>query len=292
MITKNKTRGILIGLACLLSHQAYSTSTPEIIGITPTNHLIQLVWTNGFSPYQAQSRTSLLDGVWIDFGDPTFARSITQGDGSESTGFFRILGSAAATDSAQYRLTFNSTWSAATHPTDFPSPNEHYSPLVGGTHDSGVTFWEPGGLATVGLKNVAETGGTGNMASEVNAAISAGDAEFLLNGGGLGSSPGATEMTFTITQSHPLVTMVTMIAPSPDWFVGIHGVNLFVDGDWVDERSIPLLPYDAGTDDGATYASPNAASDPPQTIQPITGYPLENEGSVAPFGSFTFSRIN
>ena len=45
-----------------------------------------------------------------------------------------------------YTVEFESTWSANTHPTDFPS-NPHFSGLVGGTHDNSVTFWETGQLA-------------------------------------------------------------------------------------------------------------------------------------------------
>lgn len=291
MIAGKITRSTLLGVACLLGHASYSTPVAELISIVPTNNLVQLVWTNGFSPYQVQARTSLVSGVWADLGSPTFSRSGTQNGGPGDTVFFQILGSPAAMDSAQYRLTFNSTWSAATHPTNFPS-NEHYSPLVGGTHHAGAAFWEPGALATPGMKQMAETGSPSTLASEVNAAISDGNAEFVLSGGALGSSPASIDMTFTITQSHPLATVVTMIAPSPDWFVGVHGANLFIDGDWVDELTLILHPYDAGTDDGTTYQSSNSASNPPQTIQQITGFPLEYEGSAAPFGSFTFTRIN
>jgi hypothetical protein len=36
---------------------------------------------------------------------------------------------------ARYRLTFNATWSAQTHPNDFP-PSPHFSGLIGMTHNS------------------------------------------------------------------------------------------------------------------------------------------------------------
>src|SRR5688500_14268429 len=49
----------------------------------------------------------------------------------------------AAPETAPYRVTFDSTWSATTHPQDFPS-NAHFSGLIGGTHKAAVTFWEPG----------------------------------------------------------------------------------------------------------------------------------------------------
>ncbi|VGO16717.1 hypothetical protein PDESU_05308 [Pontiella desulfatans] len=291
MTTMDKT-SILIGVACIIGHSALPSSTPELVGIAPSNSFVQLEWTNGFAPFQVQARTSLVAGAWANLGSPTFSRSATDNAGSEDTVLFRVLGSTAAADSAQYKLTFDSTWSASTHPTNFPSPNEHYSPLIGGTHNAGVSFWAPGGQATPGIKTMAETGNPNPLAAEVNSAITAGTAEFVLSGGAMGTSPASINMSFTITQSHPLATVVTMIAPSPDWFVGVHGAKLFVDGDWIDEATFPLLPYDAGTDDGTTYTSGNAPSSPPQPIFLITGYPLEHNGSVAPFGTFTFTRIN
>jgi hypothetical protein len=206
--------------------------------------------------------------------------------------FLRVLSSSAAATTANYRVTFNSTWSAEMHPTNFPSPNQHYSPLIGGTHNQDITFWEPGGTATPGMESMAETGSSSTLSAEVNAAISAGDAQYKLSGGGLGTSPGSVEMEFELSQDFPLVTLVSMIAPSPDWFIGVHDLNLFVAGDWVDSLSVSLQPYDAGTDNGTTYGSSNADTNPQGTIEPITGFPLEYEGSVAAFGEFTFTRID
>ena len=37
-----------------------------------------------------------------------------------------------------------------------------------------------------------------------------------------GGTPTAT-VDFTVTTAHPLVTLLTMVAPSPDWFVGVSG---------------------------------------------------------------------
>src|SRR5574339_964102 len=58
---------------------------------------------------------------------------------------------------ARYRVTFEATWDASTHPTDFP-PNPHFSGLIGGTHRGTVSFWRDGGLATDGIRLMAERG--------------------------------------------------------------------------------------------------------------------------------------
>jgi hypothetical protein len=47
--------------------------------------------------------------------------------------------------SATYGVTFESTWSETTHPTDFPQFDlAHFSPLVGATHNADAVFWADG----------------------------------------------------------------------------------------------------------------------------------------------------
>ena len=189
---------------------------------------------------------------------------------------------------ATYEVAFASTWSSQNHPEDFPSSSAHFSPLIGATHDSEVVFWQAGGLATPGIKDMAELGTTGLLTTEVNAAISAGTAELRLSGSGLGESPGSVSLTFEISESHPLVTLVTMIAPSPDWFVGVSGLSLFTAGTFLDILAVDLHAYDAGTDSGVFYASDDAVTDPPQPISKIQSSPFLS-GSPR-LGTFTFVR--
>ena len=82
-----------------------------------------------------------------------------------------------------------------------------------------------------------------------------------------------------------------MIAPSPDWFVGVSALSLLEDGAWVDEKVIELFPYDAGTDSGASYTSPNLPTGSPEGIFMIEGEPLLVDGSVPSLGTFTFERL-
>ena len=160
----------------------------------------------------------------------------------------------AASPTAFYRVRFVADWSAATHPIGFPS-GPHFSGLIGGTHNDLVEFWSPGSLASTGIKNMAELGGKVALTSEVNAAISAGDADSVISGGGIGPSPGEVSKDFIAEQSFPLMTLVAMIAPSPDWFVGVSGVSLMADGEWIDQQVIDLFGYDAGTDSGTAHES-------------------------------------
>jgi len=205
------------------------------------------------------------------------------------TGLLLVLQNGLSQSTAAYTVLFDATWSASTHPTDFPS-NAHFSGLIGGTHTATVAFWSAGQLASPGIKNMAETGNKSPLNSEINAAISAGTAQYLLSGGGIAISPGSVSLSFQISTTHPLVTLVSMIAPSPDWFVGVSGLNLYGGGLWVDTLVVDLYPWDAGTDDGVTYLSPDNPSNPSQPIALIQGYPFEVGGSIPPLGTFTFVR--
>jgi hypothetical protein len=193
--------------------------------------------------------------------------------------------------SAQYQLSFEATWSAATHPTDFPS-GPHFSGLIGAAHKSGVYLWQASEFSTPGIKNMAETGSKSPLGEEIDALIAAGDACHKISGGGINPSPGTVTVTLNVTLDCPAVSIVSMIAPSPDWFVGVDSVTLYENGAWVNQKVVELHPYDAGTDSGPTYASPNEATSPQESIHRIEGDPFLNSDSVAPLGTFTFSRLD
>lgn len=195
-----------------------------------------------------------------------------------------------ASERARYRLTFDATWSGATHPVDFPSA-AHFSSLVGGTHDASVSFWREGVLATQGIQDMAERGRTSPLDQEIEAAIRGGGAERVWVGGSINPSPGTASLEFEISQRYPLATFVSMIAPSPDWFVGVSGLALFQNGQWVNERRVDLIPWDAGTDSGTTFTSPDRDTQPRTGISRILSVPLASAGSLRPLGTFTFTIV-
>ena len=199
---------------------------------------------------------------------------------------------ASSTPSAQarYRATFRATWSPATHPDRFPS-TPHFSPLVGATHGAGVRFWAAGDIASAGIEQMAELGATSPLDSVIRNAIDAGQARSLLLGGGINPAPGEASLELTVTRESPYLTLVSMIAPSPDWFVGVSARNLFETGDWPAEVVIELFPYDAGTDSGGTYDARDLDTQPQEPITRIDDAPFRNEGTVRPVGTLTLTRI-
>ena len=113
---------------------------------------------------------------------------------------------------------------------------------------------------------MAETGSKSPLDSEIDSLIDEGSACTKISGAGINPSPGKVSVTFTASQDCPLVSVVTMIAPSPDWFVGVSGLGLYENGEWVSHKVVELAPYDAGTDSGASYNSANLATDNPEPI--------------------------
>ncbi len=191
-----------------------------------------------------------------------------------------------AGDQATYRVEFDAAWSASSHPGAYP-PSAHFSPLIGATHSADLSLWAPGAIATPGVELMAETGSTFTLSQEIGQAISAGAAGQVITGGGA-SAPGSAVATFTVTGEHSLVSLVTMIAPSPDWFVGVHGVDLRAGGQWAQQLVLDLHAYDSGTDSGTSFIGSNQDTSPEEPIVALTQGPFFG---VTPLGTFTLTRI-
>lgn len=169
-------------------------------------------------------------------------------------------------ETARYRLTFTSTWSAETHPDNFPS-NPHFSGLIGAVHNEQVVFWEEGQIASDGLEVVAEVGGKSTFRNELNSAIADGKASTLIDAGGISLSPGLVTTVFSVSRDYPQVTIISMLAPSPDWFVGVHNLSLLnANGEFIEQQTVDLSLYDSGTDNGASYTSGNSDTAPREPI--------------------------
>lgn len=191
---------------------------------------------------------------------------------------------------ATYEVTFTAIWSEETHRDGFPF-NPHFSGLIGAAHNDSVTFWEVGEYASAGIRNMAENGEKNPLIMIIDEAISEKTAYKKISGGGINPSPGSVNLEFEVSKDYPLVTLVSMIAPSPDWFVGVESLNLFEEGVFVDKKIVSLFAYDAGTDNGPTYTSPDELAVPPDKIFKIGGSPFLYEDGVVSLGTFTFTKI-
>lgn len=206
--------------------------------------------------------------------------------------FFILLAPALlwSQDAARYTVSFESNWSQEAHPHSSGSlpASAHWSRLVGVTHNSDVQFLSMGTLATPGIEDVAELGSNAAFFNEVDVAIAANTANQSLNGPDLDTPLGTMEITsIETTTEFPLITLVSMIAPSPDWMIAVNSISLVdSEGDWIEEIVLDLYPYDAGTDSGPDYTSPNMDTDPQDLISSLQGVsPFSSE----PIGTLTIS---
>ncbi len=214
-------------------------------------------------------------------------------DSAEQEGEDEVMPPTGTT--ARYRATFDATWSTATHPVNFPGASAHFSSLIGAVHNEQIVIWDGGQFSTPGFEEMAETGATDTLTQELDLAAVEGTIDSIITGPGIDLSPGQATVEFSVSTDYPQVTLVSMIAPSPDWFVGVHGQTLLsADGSFVDRLVIDLPAYDAGTDDGTQFASADIDANPPQSIQLVTSDPLDSdfEFGLPILGQFIFERID
>ena len=196
---------------------------------------------------------------------------------------------AANPSTAVYDVVFQGTWTTAVTPGGVPS-GAHFSRLIGGIHSDAVTFLQSGGPASAGVESMAEVGGWTGLQGEVQNAGSG--ALSVLAGNTDSISPTTSKtLTATLTTEHPRITLVTMVAPSPDWFVGVSGLPLLDQGRWLRAHEVHLYPWDAGTEDGSEFSLDNLATTPQGTIESIRGTGKFSTERIASL-SFTLRSVS
>ncbi|MFI1772112.1 spondin domain-containing protein [Thalassobellus citreus] len=196
---------------------------------------------------------------------------------------------------ANYDIVFESFWDSETNnpskgisTIDLPG-SAHWSPLVGATHKTKNTFFMLKGTASPGIKSIAETGTTSTFQTEVN---TNNDADQYIIGTDLGSAKGTISINnINVNEEFPLITLASMIAPSPDWFIGVNGINLRsgnsnINNGWKETFSIDLYPYDAGTEEGNTYSLSNPETNPQDIITSLSNISPFNTNLI---GKLTFT---
>ncbi|KAG7467911.1 hypothetical protein MATL_G00137220 [Megalops atlanticus] len=180
-----------------------------------------------------------------------------------------------ACGTAKYRLTFYGNWSEKVHPKDYPRRANHWSALIGASHSRNYVLWGYGGYASEGVKQVAELGSPVKMEEEIRQkgdnvltvikAKAQWPAWQPLN---VRAAPSAE---FSVDRTRHLMSFLTMLGPSPDWNVGLSAEDLCTkECGWVQKVVQDLIPWDAGTDSGVTYESPNRPTVPQEKIRPLT----------------------
>ncbi|OXU21106.1 hypothetical protein TSAR_012227 [Trichomalopsis sarcophagae] len=254
---------------------------------------ISVYWT---SPEEGNGcvifRASVMESPSVWFMDGTLEQKFCQDPKASFDDPGPVLPECCACDEAKYELAFEGLWSRYTHPKNFPSKpwNARFSDVIGASHTSEYRFWEYNGYASEGLKQVAENGVTRVLESELKNQSQ--HIRTIIKARGI-NFPNITSKTFAVfrvDQMHHLMSLVSMIGtneslglgirmrcnerhadPSPDWFVGVSGLELCLSNcSWIEHKELNLYPIDAGTDDGITYESVDAETEPRDVIRRIT----------------------
>jgi len=100
-------------------------------------------------------------------------------------------------------------------------------------------------------------------------------------------------MDIMVKDMYSMVSLISMIVPSPDWFVGVDSYDLCdSDGKWKTMEELNLLPWDAGTDSGTQFTSDDMETKPRDfiaRITPASDTVLKDDASK-PFAKVTFMK--
>jgi hypothetical protein len=181
---------------------------------------------------------------------------------------------------ATYEVTFDINWNNEDFSVNYPS-NPHFSKIIGWSHSSTSTFFNLETMASKGIKEMAELGATSALKEEITDKINDGEGYELVVGENLGSGVGKIIVEVNVNKENPSVTLSTMLAPSPDWYLAAVNINLLVNVEFVVEKIVTALMYDAGTDSGTDYISSNQITDPQQPITNLAYIPLSNGAVIS-----------
>jgi hypothetical protein len=201
----------------------------------------------------------------------------------------------------KYSVAVNNSWNSQS--TAWPDRDAHFSWIGGATHNANVKFWEAGTLASPGIDLMSITGRTTDLISEIQNQIAEGNAENYIDQRHWYCADNIThancsELSFetVVTKEFPLISLVSMLGPSPDWFIGVESLSMVdSNGIFIPRIVYELFPYDAGIlSDNSVIASDccdrEPLSDPQENIHLITIESGETIGSGS-IGQIIFTAI-
>ena len=154
--------------------------------------------------------------------------------------------------SMRYTVEVINTWNSQSPA--WPDQDAHFSWIGGATHTTAIKFWEVGTLASPGIDLMSVTGRTTDLIDEIQLEIVKGTAEHLIDERHwfcpaeiFHSNCPNSSFEVVVTKEFPLVSIVSMLGPSPDWFIGVQSLSM-VDGNgtFIPQIVYELYPYDAG----------------------------------------------
>lgn len=192
---------------------------------------------------------------------------------------------------ARYTVTVSGKWSSP----DFSVPaGAHFTTFVGMVHNSNAWLWKEGLNASPGTELLAEIGNGTILLTEIDSMITARNASSLLLFTAPATVAGNRMTSLYCNTNYQQVSFASMLGPTPDWFVGVSGINLYNNAQWIADTTVSLYAYDAGTEEGDMFGYNNPASAPQQNIHRLqaSGATVLANGNptLAPIATARFQR--
>uniref|UniRef100_A0A4W5PWK7 Spondin 2b, extracellular matrix protein n=1 Tax=Hucho hucho TaxID=62062 RepID=A0A4W5PWK7_9TELE len=189
---------------------------------------------------------------------------------------------------AKYSLTFSGKWSQNAFPKQYPiyRPPAQWSPLIVETIISG----SENEFARNRVREFSEKGEAWRRRRRLRKTSRVCCSPLQCK---LSKHPHNPYYSFLSPQ-----LSVVRIVPSPDWFLGVDSFNLREGDHWKESITLELYPYDAGTDSGFTFSSPNFETIPQDKITSFSPSHHANSfyyhclKNLPPMGKVTLTKIN
>ena len=141
----------------------------------------------------------------------------------------------------------------------FPKTGLVFSPLAGVSHSNRLSFFTIRGFASKEVEQIAETGVNKKFIRRAMKLRSQGRGVKSVVDVGAPTLPGKVQaLTLKVDCKHPFLTVLGMIAPSPDWIVQLNNRDTYDEkkGKFINFMSGTLIAYDTGVDDGREFTPP------------------------------------
>ncbi len=188
---------------------------------------------------------------------------------------------------SKYKATLMLNWSG--NPQINAPSNPHTGNMFYVVQNGNLSLFQVGQLASKGISITAMFGTVDDLQAETraNPNILKTYTSPVLN-----ENQKKQSIMLDLTPSFNSISFVTMISPSPDWFIGIPNMSLMKNGKWIDDITIPLYVYDAGTDKGMEFANvPDYPEKSAKPIEMIRGEPFYSSGNVIPIAFMNLKRV-
>ncbi|MFW0870988.1 MAG: spondin domain-containing protein [Patescibacteria group bacterium] len=184
-----------------------------------------------------------------------------------------------------YEVTLSTEWTPDNHGEYFLSTAHFSSPVVWVGKDNPVFSLQA--PASPGIEEMAEEGRTRTLKKELEALLELGEIQSF-NIYERVETPDTFSFEVKVDRDHSVISLVSMIAPSPDWFVALEGLDMLKEGSWRKQVEIPLLVLDAGTEDGSDFRLLNTDTNPRGVISTLVDIPAQE---LPPFATLRFREI-